>query len=68
VVRQWIGPVPLVGGNAQITRDIRFDDADANADPNKNSNASADRFGVVAFVQNAATGDVLQVAELAACH
>ncbi|MFP3601713.1 DUF1223 domain-containing protein [Paraburkholderia sp. SIMBA_053] len=68
VVRQWIGPVPLVGGNAQITRDIRFDDADTNADTNRNANASTDRFGVVAFVQNAATGDVLQVAELAACH
>jgi hypothetical protein len=60
VVRQWIGPVPLVAGNAQIRRDIRIDDADANA--------SADTFGVVAFVENAATGDVLQVGELAACN
>ncbi|CAB3777937.1 DUF1223 domain-containing protein [Paraburkholderia caffeinilytica] len=60
VVRQWIGPVPLVAGNAQIRRDIRIDDADANA--------PADTFGVVAFVENAATGDVLQVGELAACH
>ncbi len=60
VVRQWIGPVPLVAGNAQIRRDIRIDDADANA--------PADHFGVVAFVENAATGDVLQVAELAACN
>ena len=59
VVRQWIGPVPLVAGNAQIRRDIRIDDADANA--------PADHFGVVAFVENAATGDVLQVGELAAC-
>jgi hypothetical protein len=60
VVRQWIGPVPLVAGNAQIRRDIRIDDADINA--------PADRFGVVAFVENDATGDVLQVAELAACR
>jgi hypothetical protein len=60
VVRQWIGPVPLVAGNAQIHRDIRIDDADANA--------PADHFGVVAFVENAATGDVLQVGELAACN
>ncbi|REE17937.1 hypothetical protein B0G71_0911 [Paraburkholderia sp. BL27I4N3] len=64
VVRQWIGPVPLVAGNAQIRRDIRIQDATADA----NVNAPADRFGVVAFVENEATGDVLQVAELAACH
>ncbi|MFM0550739.1 DUF1223 domain-containing protein [Paraburkholderia sediminicola] len=64
VVRQWIGPVPLVAGNAQIRRDIRIQDGAADA----NVNAPADRFGVVAFVENAATGDVLQVAELAACH
>ncbi|RDK00086.1 DUF1223 domain-containing protein [Paraburkholderia lacunae] len=62
VVRQWIGPVPLIAGNAQIHRGIRIDDADVNAA------TSADSFGVVAFVENAATGDVLQVAELAACH
>ncbi|NMM00990.1 DUF1223 domain-containing protein [Paraburkholderia sp. RP-4-7] len=60
VVRQWIGPVPLVAGNAHIRRDIRIDDADANA--------PADTFGVVAFVENAATGDVLQVGELAVCN
>lgn len=64
VVRQWIGPVPLVGGNARIRRDIRIQDAAVDA----NLNAPADRFGVVAFVENAATGEVLQVAELAACH
>jgi hypothetical protein len=64
VVRQWIGPVPLVAGDAQIRRDIRIQDAAADA----NVNAPAERFGVVAFVENAATGDVLQVAELAACR
>lgn len=60
VVRQWIGPVPLVAGNAQIHRAIHFE--------GDNGNTPADRFGVVAFVENDATGDVLQVAELAACH
>ncbi|MFM0344538.1 MULTISPECIES: DUF1223 domain-containing protein [unclassified Paraburkholderia] len=63
VVRQWIGPVPLVAGSAQIRRDIRIQDTAADA----NVNAPADRFGVVAFVENAATGEVLQAAELAAC-
>ncbi|WP_105507197.1 thioredoxin family protein [Paraburkholderia sp. BL21I4N1] len=62
VVRQWIGPVPLVGGNARIHRDVRVDASGADA------GGSADRFGVVAFVENDATGDVLQVAELAACQ
>ena len=62
VVRQWIGPVPLVAGSAQIRRDIRIADSDTSV------NAPADRFGVVAFVENDATGDVLQVAELAACR
>lgn len=64
VVRQWIGPVPLVGGKLQIRRDIRLDGADASA----NANPSVDKFGVVAFVENAATGDVLQVADLPLCH
>ncbi|MEM5457211.1 DUF1223 domain-containing protein [Paraburkholderia phytofirmans] len=63
VVRQWIGPVPLVAGSAQIRRDIRIQDTAADA----SVNAPADRFGVVAFVENAANGEVLQVAELAAC-
>ena len=62
VVRQWIGPVPMVAGDAQIRREIRVADIDAEA------GARADQFGVVAFVENDATGDVLQVAELAACH
>lgn len=61
VVRQWIGPVPLVAGQAGIRREIRVDAADAAHSP-------ADRFGVVAFVENDATGDVLQAADLAACN
>jgi hypothetical protein len=64
VVRQWIGPVPLVGGNAQIRRVLHLGQADAEA----NTDAPAGRFGVVAFVENDSTGDVLQVAELAACE
>ncbi|SMG12246.1 DUF1223 domain-containing protein [Paraburkholderia susongensis] len=72
VVRQWIGPVPLVAGKARIRQDIRV--ADATADANTNTNVKADasdaagRFGVVAFVENDATGDVLQAAELPACR
>ncbi|SDI02407.1 DUF1223 domain-containing protein [Paraburkholderia phenazinium] len=63
VVRQWIGPVPLAAGSAQIHRDIALDAAEA-----ADANAQPGKFGVVAFVENAATGEVLQVAELAACH
>ncbi|PCE27599.1 DUF1223 domain-containing protein [Paraburkholderia acidicola] len=60
VVRQWIGPVSLAAGHAQIHHDVTLDAVDAGA--------PADRFGVVAFVENAATSDVLQAADLAACH
>ncbi|MGF6725335.1 hypothetical protein P3T43_004712 [Paraburkholderia sp. GAS41] len=63
VVRQWIGPVPLEAGNAQIRREITFDPADA-----ADNAAQPGKFGVVGFVENAATGEVLQVAELATCH
>jgi hypothetical protein len=68
VVRQWIGPVPLVGGNAQIRRVLRLGEADAGTKADASADAPAGRFGVVAFVENDATGDVLQVAELAACE
>jgi hypothetical protein len=63
VVRQWIGPVPLAEGSAQIRREIAIDPAETGG-----NTAQAGKFGVVAFVEDAATGDVLQVAELAACH
>jgi hypothetical protein len=63
VVRQWIGPVPLAEGSAQIRREITLDPADA-----ADNHAQDGKFGVVAFVENAATGEVLQVAELATCH
>ncbi|HEY2000494.1 DUF1223 domain-containing protein [Paraburkholderia sp.] len=62
VVRQWIGPVPLTAGNAQIHREIMLDDADGNAA------MASGKYGVVGFVENAATGEVLQVADLAACR
>lgn len=80
VVRQWVGPVPLVGGKARIRRVLGVDEVDAqavgsaNAGTKTSANAHtspdtpAPRFGVVAFVENDATGDVLQVAELAACE
>lgn len=52
VVRQWIGPVRLTGGRAQLSGDYASD---------------AMRFGVVAFVERATSGEVLQVVELASC-
>jgi hypothetical protein len=66
VVRQWIGPVPLASGIAQIQREIKLDGADPS--DSAMDSAAAGKYGVVAFVENAATGDVLQVAELATCH
>lgn len=62
VVRQWIGPVPLAAGRAQIRRALALDDPGATAP------VPASHFGVVAFVENAATGDVLQAADLSACQ
>jgi hypothetical protein len=54
VVRRWIGPVRIVGGRAQISGDYT-------------PGAMPQGMGVVAFVENAATGEVLQVAELPGC-
>ncbi|MGF6665970.1 hypothetical protein QF000_007638 [Paraburkholderia atlantica] len=67
VVRAWFGPVPLVAGHARIRQDIDVRDAsvDAKADPIPHA---ADRFGVVAFVESDASGDVLQAADLPACR
>ncbi|MGF6548419.1 DUF1223 domain-containing protein [Paraburkholderia youngii] len=67
VVRAWFGPVPLVAGHARIRQDIDLREAsvDAKADPIDNA---ADRFGVVAFVESDASGDVLQAADLPACR
>ncbi|CAB3747715.1 DUF1223 domain-containing protein [Paraburkholderia humisilvae] len=52
VTRNWIGPVPIVGGHARITGTYAV---------------SATRQGVVAFVQRESTGEVLQAAELPRC-
>jgi hypothetical protein len=52
VVRRWIGPVTIEGGKARISGDYA---------------ASGVSQGVVAFVENASTGEVLQVAELRGC-
>jgi hypothetical protein len=52
VARQWIGPVAIAGGQARISGDY----ANGAVSP-----------GVVAFVENASTGEVLQVAELRGC-
>jgi hypothetical protein len=68
VVRQWIGPVPLVAGNARIRQGVALDALDPDATAAAMTSAPAGKFGVVAFVENAATGDVLQVADLAACR
>ncbi|CAG4892940.1 DUF1223 domain-containing protein [Paraburkholderia saeva] len=68
VVRQWIGPVPLVAGYARIHQDVALGAFDREAGGGTNLPASGNKFGVAAFVENAATGEVLQVADLAACH
>ena len=53
VTRNWFGPVPIVGGHARITGSYPI--------------AASARQGVVAFVESASTGEVLQVAELPRC-
>ncbi|CAB3765640.1 DUF1223 domain-containing protein [Paraburkholderia solisilvae] len=52
VTRKWIGPVPIVDGHAQITGTYA---------------ASGMEQGVVAFVERASTGEVLQAADLPRC-
>ena len=54
VVRQWIGPVPLAGGVGAANAAIE-------------RSGAAGRFGVVAFVADASTGEVLQAVDLPAC-
>jgi hypothetical protein len=53
VTRNWFGPVPIVGGHARITGSYPI--------------AASAKQGVVAFVESASTGEVLQVAELPRC-
>jgi hypothetical protein len=52
VVRRWLGPVRIADGRARLTGDY--------------AGEPKTKYSVVAFVENAATGEVLQVAE-AAC-
>lgn len=63
VVRQWIGPVALDAGHAHIQREIALP-----ADAQDALKASPGSFGVVAFVEDATSGDVLQATDLPACH
>lgn len=76
VVREWLGPVPLIGGAARISRELALGGASAGGDASAHgdaglgaaSAASAERFGVVAFVEDPATSEVLQVADLPVCR
>jgi hypothetical protein len=52
VVRQWIGPVPIVDGHARISGDYGL---------------SSGKSGVTALVESGPSGEVLQVAELPSC-
>lgn len=52
VVRQWIGPVRVVDGRVSISGEYP---------------AGSGKSGVVAFAENQATGEVLQVSELRPC-
>ncbi|AMO99463.1 hypothetical protein CAter282_1579 [Collimonas arenae] len=56
VVRRWLGPFALKNGVAQIREKIALDSIAPDI--------RADRFGIVTFVQNAVSGEVLQVANL----
>lgn len=57
VVRRWLGPFALKDGMVQINQKLALDSI--------GTDVRADRFGIVAFVQNANSGEVLQVARLA---
>ncbi|WP_329956552.1 DUF1223 domain-containing protein [Collimonas humicola] len=60
VVRRWLGPFALKNGMVQIHEKIALDSIAPDL--------RADRFGIVAFVQNTGSGEVLQVARLAVDH
>ncbi|CAM2145295.1 DUF1223 domain-containing protein [Pararobbsia alpina] len=59
VVRQWLDPVP-VGSGATLKRQFRL--------TGDLASAPASTLGVVAFVEDAQTGEVLQVARVAMCE
>ncbi|WP_207005471.1 DUF1223 domain-containing protein [Trinickia mobilis] len=56
VVRQWIGPVSLVGGSAHIHQAVAIG--------TPGSALPANNYGVAAFVENANSGEVLQATDL----
>jgi hypothetical protein len=56
VVREWIGPIPLIGGAAQVRREIALPAAWNRA-----------RLELVAFVQDERSGSVLQALGAQAC-
>jgi hypothetical protein len=60
VVRQWIGPVPLVDGSAHIRQAVSIGTPGAALPANK--------YGVAAFVESARSSEVLQAADLLPCR
>lgn len=68
VVREWLGPLPLEAGAAHIQRAIALDAAiESRHSPAAPTQAAEGRFGVAAFVEDAATGEIVQATALAAC-
>lgn len=60
VVRRWLGPFALKAGMVKIQEIITLDSL--------GGDVPVDQFGIVTFVQDATTGEVLQVARLALGH
>ena len=56
VVREWIGPIALMGGQAELKRAVTL-----------RSNWNRAELGVVGFVQNMQTGHVLQAVGASEC-
>ncbi|RKP52177.1 DUF1223 domain-containing protein [Trinickia fusca] len=68
VVREWLGPLPLEAGAAHIQRTIALDGpAERRGSPAALTQVAEGRFGVAAFVEDAATGEIVQATALAAC-
>jgi hypothetical protein len=59
VVRKWLGPIALTNGAGAIRQRVELGSFGANV--------PVSRFGVAAFVQDAASGAVLQATALPAC-
>jgi hypothetical protein len=73
VARQWFGPVRLNAGAARIHRELALEEPSHDGKRgvgavDASSAAERGRFGVVAFVEDANTGEVLQVANLPVCR